>query len=240
MVVKREFYVGYSDVDERLKIKNNAILSLFEDMAIMHATQVGDGVKTSNGAWLLTGYKVNVIKRPEHEEDIEVYTWGREMKGVMATREFEIRNREGELLVAAISNWAHISLETRKLDRVTPEIIKKYEIENERTNFNEVKLEKLAEPESYLSERSFKIDYNWIDSNCHMNNVYYLEAAEMTLPEEIRNNIKNSNFEIMYKKEIKYKEIIKCLYSETENEYVVTIKSEDLSKLHAVIKWDKN
>ena len=43
----------------------------------------------------------------------------------------------------------------------------------------------------------------------------------------------------MYKKEIKYKDKIKCLYKETEDAYVVTIKNEDLSNLHAIVKMIK-
>ena len=33
MVVKEQFYVGYRDVDTLLKIKNSAILNIFEDIA---------------------------------------------------------------------------------------------------------------------------------------------------------------------------------------------------------------
>ena len=43
----------------------------------------------------------------------------------------------------------------------------------------------------------------------------------------------------MYKKEIKYKEKIKCFYTENEESYVVTIKNEDLSELHAIVKLIK-
>ena len=35
-----------------------------------------------------------------------------------------------------------------------------------------------------------------------MNNIYYLELADMILPKEVRKSNNFSNFEIMYKKEI--------------------------------------
>lgn len=61
----------------------------------------------------------------------------------------------------------------------------------------------------------------------------------MTLPENIREKNNYNGFEIMYKKEIKFDDTIKCLYSETNNSYIVTIKSKDLSELHAIVKLYK-
>lgn len=240
MIVEEKFYIGYRDVDTHLKIKNSAILNLFEDIAGIHATKVGEGLKTSNTTWLLSAYKVNIIKRPEYGDNIKVLTWGTEIKNITASREFEIRNEKGELLITAISNWVHINLNSRKLEKVTLELIDKYKLEKTKTNFNELRLKRIDEPENYLYEKKYHVDWNWIDANLHMNNVYYLEVAEMTLPNNIREKNNYKGFEIMYKKEIKHDDIIRCLYLETEETYIVTIKSEDLSKLHAVVKLYKN
>ena len=102
---------------------------------------------------------------------------------------------------------------------------------------NERKLKKLKEPETYLNCIDYKIDLNWIDVNNHMNNIYYLELADMILPEEVRKSNNCSNFEIMYKKEIKYGDIIKCYYAELENtSYVVTLKNAETGEICAIIK----
>ena len=70
-----------------------------------------------------------------------------------------------------------------------------------------------------------------------MNNIYYLELADMILPEEVRKSNNYSNFEIMYKKEIKYGDIIKCYYAEPENaSYVVTLKNAKTGEICAIIK----
>lgn len=66
MIFKDRFYIGYRDIDTNLKIKNSAILNIFEDIAGMHAAEAGEGLKDSNTTWLLTGYKVNILKQPEH------------------------------------------------------------------------------------------------------------------------------------------------------------------------------
>jgi len=240
MIVSQKFYIGYRDVDCELKMKNNAILDLFQEMAGIHGASCGQGSGISNTAWVLTSYKVNILKRPVYGENIEAITWGREIKGITACREFELRNEKGELLVCANSNWAHVNVEDKKLVKIDEEIAKRYEVELERTNFDELKIKKLIEPEKYLYQKEYVVDWDWIDCNHHMNNTYYTVVAEMTLPEEIKIKNEYSGLEIMYKKEIKYKEKIKCLYTETEDSYIVTIKSEDLSVLHAIVKLIKN
>ena len=239
MVVSKKFYIGYRDVDCNFKMKNSSILGLFQEIAGIHANKCGEGNKDSNTAWVLTAYKVSIMKRPVYGETIDVITWGREIKGFTAVREFELRNETGELLVCAISNWAHIDIAERKLTKVTPELIEGYGLEPDHKNFEEMKIKKLEEPENYSNEREFYIDWNWLDVNMHMNNVHYVEIAEMMLPEEIKVKNDYSGIEIMYKKEIKYKEKIKCMYAETKDEYIVTIKNEDLSELHAIIKLTK-
>ena len=143
----------------------------------------------------------------------------------------------GELLITGISNWVHINLKSKKIEKVTDQLIDAYQLEPEKTNFNERKLKKLKEPETYLNCIDYKIDLNWIDVNNHMNTIYYLELADMILPEEIRKSNNCSNFEIMYKKEIKYGDIIKCYYAEPENtSYVVTLKNAETGEICAIIK----
>mgnify|MGYP003312478550 CR=1 FL=1 len=45
-----------------LKMKNNAILDLFQEMAGIHASKCGQGTGQIETAWVLTAYNVNIIK----------------------------------------------------------------------------------------------------------------------------------------------------------------------------------
>ena len=236
MVVTQNFYIGYRDVDSNLKMKNNAILDLFQEMAGIHASKCGQGTGQIETAWVLTAYNVNIIKRPRYGDTVKAITWARDIKGITSCREFEIRGLDEELLVTGVSNWAHVNIADKKLVKISEEVANAYGLEYDKTNFDEMRLKKLTEPDNYECIREYEVDWDWIDCNQHMNNTYYTVVAEMTLPEEVKFGNNYTGLEIMYKKEIKYKDKIKCLYKFENNEHIVAIKSEDLKTLHAIVK----
>lgn len=233
MVVKHDFFVGFRDVDINSKMKNSSILNVFQDIAGIHSIEIGRKFKGLDSTWILVGYKVNILRRPKYGDTITAYTWATEIKNIMAVREFEIRDKDNNLMVTAISNWAHMS--NNKLSKVTEECVNAYEMEQGKTNYNESKLKKIQEPENYLFEKEYVADWDWIDVNHHMNNIYYLDIADMVMPDDMKNNMCNS-FEVSYKKEVRYNEKMKCFFSEVDDSKIIVIKNEDLSAVNTVIK----
>ncbi|MBO5460291.1 MAG: hypothetical protein J5983_00660, partial [Ruminococcus sp.] len=126
-----------------------------------------------------------------------------------------------------------------RVERVPKEVVEAYQSEADRTNFGVVKIPKLKECEAYTAEKEFYVDRNYIDINDHMNNVCYLELANLVLPAEVYNQAACDEFEIMYRKAVGYGETVKALFGETEDSYVVAIKSQDLGELHAIVKFYK-
>ncbi|MEE1086592.1 MAG: thioesterase [Schaedlerella sp.] len=239
MVFSEKFYVGYSDINRKMGLSNAAIMKIFENIACMHGCEVGYGMDQTTSRWFLTAYHIKIHNRPKYATYVNVNTWSKEMKGFMGAREFEIYNEDGTLAVTANSNWTHINGETGKVERVPKEMAEVYQSEKERTNFDTIKLPKLKECEEYSIEKEFYVDRNYIDINNHMNNVCYMELANLVLPEEVYNKASCDEFEIMYRKAVAYGDTIKCLYAEIEDSYVVAINSQDLSDLHAIVKFYK-
>lgn len=239
MVFKENFYIGYSDVSKAFTATNTAILKIFENVSCMHSTLVGDGMKTSESRWFLKAYHVKIHKRASHEERVTACTWSRTAKGVSASREFEIYTEDGELAVTALSNWVRVNAATLKPERVSEETLNIYESEPDRSNFSSAWIDKVKECDGYDLEREFCIDRNFIDANNHMNNVFYLDLANLVLPEEVYGKGECNEFEIMYRKAIRYGEKVKCLYKETVEAYNIAVKSSDLSECHAIIKLYK-
>jgi len=235
MLVTKTFFVDFRSVDADLRITNTGILNMFEDIACLHAQRLGEDISKTDLRWLLTGYRVRFVRRPVYGEEVEVTTWSKDYKNVTATREFEIRDGSGSLIVIGWSQWARVNIKTKELVRLTDEYMVPYQSEPERTNFG--KPARVSEPAVYMSEQSLLIDWRWMDNNCHMHNSYYLDAAEHTLPEAVRKSIADCDFDVVYKQEIPRDTAARFLLTEGEDGWTVTIKNEDLSVLHAIIVY---
>ena len=239
MVFKAKFYIGYSDISKDSTLTNTSILKLFENVASMHSRVANDDINQSEGRWFLTGYHVKITKRPVYGETVKINTWSRDMKGVQASREFEVYNEKGELCLTGLSNWIRINAKTLRLERITPELYEAYGSEPDHTNFNYSWIEKLKESETPDFDKEFHIERNFIDANNHMNNVYYLDLVTNILPEEVYQAGELNEFLIMYKSAIKYDETVNCSFAAEDDGYRITIKSQDKSDLKAVIKLVK-
>lgn len=239
MVFTGKFYIGYSDITKDSTLSNTSILKLFENVASMHSRVANDDINESDGRWFLTGYHVKITKRPVYGETVTINTWSRDMKGVQASREFEVYNEKGELCLTGLSNWIRINAKTLRLERITPELFEAYGSEPDHTNFNYSWIEKLKESETSDFDKEFHIERNFIDANNHMNNVYYLDLVTNILPEEVYQAGELNEFLIMYKSAIKYDETVNCSFAAEDDGYRITIKSQDKSDLKAVIKLVK-
>lgn len=239
MVFTGKFYIGYSDITKDSTLSNTSILKLFENVASMHSRVANDDINQSEGRWFLTGYHVKITKRPVYGETVTINTWSRDMKGVQASREFEVYNEKGELCLTGLSNWIRINAKTLRLERISPELYEAYGSEPDHTNFNYSWIEKFKESETPDFDKEFHIERNFIDANNHMNNVYYLDLVTNILPEEVYQAGELNEFLIMYKSAIKYDETVNCSFAAEDDGYRITIKSQDKSDLKAVIKLVK-
>lgn len=237
MRISKDFRVGFLDVNSNLKMKNSAILNVFGEVAGVHSEKIGDSFASSKFHWILSAYKVNIIRRPSHGEDISVTTWSAGYTPAIAAREFEVRDKKGNLIITAMSSWVLINYDTMRLEKITPKYMNPYEEETEYSNFSSTRLKKLEVPDEYTLIGEMSVDWKWIDLNQHMNNTYYPEIAEHFLPEDVRKLIADKSFEIYYKKEIPEGSNIKCLYTKTEDAHTITLKNTESSTIHAIIRY---
>lgn len=239
MTVTNRFFIGHRYTDKTMTMKNSSILTLFEDIAGMHSNAAGEDYRSSPSRWLLTAYHIKIISKPVYGDEVDITTWSTDLKNITAAREFEVRNKNGDLLIYALSNWAHYNIVEKKFEKVSDDLICAYASEPERTNFESSRIKKLVVPQEFSFVSDMEIPTYWIDVNNHLNNAHYLDMAAKFLSDktDIEHNI--DEIEIMYKHEILPGEKIKCLFSESEKEYTVVYKNEDLSDIHAVLVFRK-
>ncbi len=235
MIVEERYFVGYQYVDADLKLKNSAILCMLEDMAGLHGILAGESIKTSPTTWVLSAYHVVVKKRPEYGDRVTVRTWSRDIKNFTACREFEMLDASGDIVVTAISEWAHINRAEGKLEKCTPELADAYRHEPDYSNFcGALRVKRLKTPGGFDNEVEFTVGRNWIDANRHMNNVYYLDLAEMSIPESIADSFRPNDFSIFYRREIKCGETVLCRRAMVDDGHFISVVGKD-GTLHAQI-----
>lgn len=237
MKVEHEFFIGFRDVDHLNELTNTAMLAYLENMGGIHSDLVGNGVNSNNNCtWVLLAWKVRILKRPKFGDTIKIVTWSREMEKFYAYRDYKVYNEQDELICVATSKWVYIDIEKGKIIKVSAEVEELYQ--NEKIYAfpeEESKFSKLVEPETKLSNIEFKIIRSMIDTNHHLHNIYYLDIAKEVLPEEVYRKNQFNDFEVMYKKEVKYEDTVKVFYSYENDKHIVTIKNNEETELHAII-----
>lgn len=240
MKIEQNFYVSLRHVNGKMEITNKSLLGYLEDLGGRHSNLVGNGLKQINETkrtWMILYWKLKIIKRPKYDDVITVRTWSASNHKLYADRDFEVLNENKEIIAIATSRWVMVDVENKKIAKMTDELIKIYEPELEDRTFPGFEYSKIEEPENFISSSNYTINRQMIDINDHVHNISYYDLAEIAIPDEVLEEKEFDEVDIMYKREIKLNDNVKLNYSEIENgEKIVTIKSEDESIIHAIVK----
>ena len=239
MFIEQKYRIQVRDTRKGTEATNKAFLGLMEDVGSVHSTKVGFGVydiPKTHLTWLLLDWKLKVISRPNYENMVCVKTWSRGIEKYYAYRDFEVHDEQGNLLAVATSKWVLVNAEKHKVVKVEDYVAEAYETETGYDVFDDEKLGKLKEPESYSDVLEYKIARRDIDLYNHVHNLYYLDLAYEVLPDDVYNLDEFNNVRISYKREIKFGEEIKCMYKQENGKHIVAIKSKDEKVLHSIIE----
>jgi medium-chain acyl-[acyl-carrier-protein] hydrolase len=235
MFVEHNFFVGLRDIDFKNNLKIKSMLSFLEDVGGIHSNKVGYGlldIPEKKRSWILLNWKVKFLRRPHYAETLRIKTWSRTMDKLYAYRDFEVYDEENNLITIASSKWVCVNTEKMSVVKIEDALKDAYTLENKKVFENEI--EKLKEPESYTASCEIKITRDMIDVNGHVHNLNYIDFVSQILPYEAMQNA--TNIEVMYKKEIKENDTIKCFSVKLEDTWYAVIKSEDETDLHAIVK----
>ena len=238
MIFKEKFKMGLKDIDKNNLLKNRAILEYLENIGSFHSDVAGYGAEYTGKtgiAWVLLGWKLKVLKRPQYGQELEIHTWAKLGSKVATFRDFEIYDNNQNLCAIATSKWTMVDIRKGKITKIDDEVINAYKVESKNV-FQKLELEKLKIPSNFDYKTEYTVKRKDIDINGHMHNLYYLDLAYEALPEEIYEKRPFDNVNIQYKKEIKLGEKVICKYAKVENKYNVTIFSEDEKNVHAIVE----
>lgn len=240
MKFEQNFRIGIRELGLKNQITNYGILAYLEDVATYHSDTCGYGVKdvfSKKKAWLLMDWELEVKKRPVFGECIRVNTNAVSVgkPSFHCYRNFELFDETNEVFATATSKWVLFDGDKNKITKVNEDILELFHPEGDPQEA-ESKLLKLQEPINYESIYEYEVKREDLDVNNHMNNLNYLKLAYEALPDDVFFGEELDNLRIMYKKQIKLGEKVKCFYSKQDDGIYVTIKSEDEKTLHAIVK----
>jgi medium-chain acyl-[acyl-carrier-protein] hydrolase len=237
-VYNQEFLIQYADIDPKNRLSIYGFFKYLQEIACIHAETLGYGLNSAprtGFVWILLDWKVKILDYPKWNEKILVKTWPSKADLISCYRDFEIYNEKNELIAYATSKWILFDISKKRISKVTPEVRNVFSPIEKRVFENEI--EKLEEPAEYESSSTYTISRRDIDTNGHVNNLNYIHFALDALPENIYENQKFNHIEIMYKKQCLLGDTICSLYTSGKDESIVTIKSKDFSKLHAIVRF---
>ena len=156
MIYCNNYKIGLEDIGIKNEATNKALLAIMEDVAGLHSASVGYGVldiETKKRVWILLDWKMKVIKRPKYNDDIKAETWSRKVERLYAYRDFQLKDKEGNIIAIGTSRWILIDTDRKRPVKLTADIADLYESETDKSVFPE-QIEDI-ECENYL----FKKDY---------------------------------------------------------------------------------
>ena len=233
------YKVKYSDIGTGNKITLKAFVDTLQEAAIAHSDKAGFGVNdipNTNLAWLLLNWRVEIKSYPSLNDTITVKTWPRIFDKLYSYRDFKVYDKNNNIIAIASSKWFAINTESKKIRKLTTDITDAYGGTTLESVFEEPFKEKLRIPKELKLNFTYKVQRRDIDTNNHVNNLNYIDYALETLDENIYSSTTFSNLSIEYKKEIKPNDIICCYYSMENNQHIITIKNEDSTTIHSIIK----
>ena len=212
---KVTLYNSYFDLNNRLTAKS--ILSIFQDVASIHAEEIGVGYEemlSKNLYWVLSRIKFDIIKMPKINETVIVETWPLVKGRIDFDRDMRILSEEGETLIIATSKWCVIDATSRMLTRSdNVNYIGEY---SDDKNYED-KFNKIILPNEEMKKKfEYKVRFSDLDHNEHMNNTNY---AHLVL-NAINNTIFN-HFEINFINECRLDDNITLFTAEEKENYVI-------------------
>ena len=223
-------------------IKLISIFNFMQDVAAIHAENNGFGesfVYSQNLAWFVLKYKLIIFENINDIKEIEIKTESRGIAKLFAYRDFYLYNN-GKLFAKASSMWALVDFESKKI--VKPQdVLSLPDYEKREDDLDFIKIPSVESP---MFKKEFRIRFDDIDTNKHVNNVNYPAWALECLNFDFRSSHYAKSVDIHYKKDIDYPgRILSEAYFDDET--LTTIHSiknastlEELCSLK--IKWGCN
>ena len=201
-VWKESYRVRAYETDPTGRASIVSLCNYLQEAAANHARELGVSVEhlqRQNSTWVLSRLRVRVDRYPAWRDEIDVETWPSGTERLFATRDFIVKNADGDVLVRAVSWWLMIDIESRRPLRL-PEFISSLTLSNRERALNGSR-SNIPEPRADANARELRVQYADLDVNGHANNVRYVEWALEGVPKDVLNTMHVMELDVLFKAE---------------------------------------
>jgi acyl-ACP thioesterase len=166
--------IRLSDVDERGRVRLDALARFLQDVAIDDVQETGWGAPEH--LWVVRRIRIDVLQPFLADEDVELTTWCSGVAAVAAGRRWSVASGAGGR-VEVDSVWIHLDA------RAVAARIEGFGVYAEAAGGRRVstKLE-LPDPPAGCERRAWVLRSTDVDRHGHVNNAVYWQAVEELLP----------------------------------------------------------
>ena len=234
-----EATVTYGDVAADGFLSHQGLLRILQEAAACASAERGFGfrdIPRTGVCWVLTGWKLELIARPDWNTKLTIHTWPRSVDGFLSDRDFEIF-ADGQTIARGSSRWFLVNPATGRVTRVTDDVRNAYTLNPRRMFDTDIPSNGISAPDAPITY-VHTIERRDLDTYRHVNNLRYLDFAAEALPRDIYDAMP-ATVDIVYRKQILPGTEIRCLYTLTEDgKHQIEVRSGDeASPVHHAFIW---
>lgn len=195
-----------------------------------------DALQEQGLSWVLSRFAIEVNRYPKQFEEITIETWIEDINKLVSTRNFQIFDKNRELIAKACSLWSMIDQNTRRPVNLLETLYKDAPILAEANDMErpvkilEVKGEKVDE---------VKVRYSDIDFNQHTNSARYIKWQLDSYNLDMFKEKQVKRFDINFVQEVLFGEKIEVYKEEKENMHSFDLKNESgRSVCKTIFTWE--
>ena len=228
-IFTKKYTVRSYETDFTRHASFQAISGYMQDTALHHVQFLDMGIhelQQQNITWLLSRIKTKIFRSPAWNEELTVQTWSPEIDRLYAHREFNILDKQNEVIVQASS--LYILLDIKSLRPIsTKHVLGNFNQFFAKRHFPEiVNRMKISDNHDFI--KSYEVSIEDIDLNDHVNNLKYIRWVLDSVPLEIRRSYYLETFEINYQNS--------AVLSDFVNAYIKQIPDDRYHFEHSLLK----
>lgn len=164
------------EVDPHQEASISAICNYFQEAAGLHARELEfdiSDLQKKGLTWILYKLQVKVHTFPKRWESIQVTTWPSTGDGLRAYRDYELHNKNDELLAVGVSQWMVLDIRKKRPVKMPGELMdSRFKTDKHVLELHKSNLMKLTDDNSEFITTA---GLNDLDMNNHVNNVRYID-----------------------------------------------------------------